>query len=139
MNWDEYYINICHSIKLKSKDPKKKVGSCLVSNNNRILSTGYNGLKEGADDNIDWNNRKLVHSLIIHSEMNTILYSSSNYKDAVLYSTLSPCSECIKLIACSNIKKIIFDEKYKDYDNVKNICNFYNIELKQINYYSKLV
>ncbi len=131
MDWNEYFINICHSVKLRSKDPKKQVGSILVSNTNKIISSGYNGLRAGTNDNINWNNRELVHKLIIHAEMNVLLHSESKFENAILYSTLSPCKECIKLIACSNINKIIYDSKYKDYNIVKDICDFYNIELVQ--------
>lgn len=64
--------------------------------------------------------------------MNCILYADSKYEDAILYCTLSPCSTCIKLIACSNINKIFYKEKYKDIDIVENVCSFYNIELIQL-------
>lgn len=131
-SWDDYFIKICNIVKLRSKDPKTQVGSCLVSNDNRIISTGYNSLKAGVDDNIDWDNRELVHNLIIHSEMNCLLYATSRFENTTLYSTLSPCCHCIKLIGSSGVVKVIFQDKYKDYDVVKEICIFYNIELKQI-------
>lgn len=131
-SWDEYFINICEVIKSRSKDIKKQVGACLVSEDNKIISTGYNGLKAGCNDNIDWNNRELVHSLVLHAEANCLLYSKSKFINTRLYCTLSPCKECTKLIASSGVTKIIYKDKYKDYDNVKDICKFYNIELYQI-------
>lgn len=131
-SWDNYFINICNVIKLRSKDKKKQVGACLVSDDNKIISTGYNGLKKGSNDNIDWNDRELVHNVVLHAEMNCLLYATSKFENARLYCTLSPCKECIKLIASSGVTKIIYEEKYKDYNNVKNICKFYNIELIQI-------
>ena len=129
--WDEYFMQLCNIVKLRSKDPKKQVGSILVSNDNRIISTGYNGLKKGSNDNIDWDNRDLVHLLVLHSEMNCLLYATSKFENTTLYSTLSPCHNCIKLIASSGVKKIIYQDKYKDYDSVKKICQFYKIEINQ--------
>jgi dCMP deaminase len=132
MNWDEYFLNIASMVALKSKDTKKKVGTVLVSlDNNRVLSTGFNGLPANVNDNIDWDNRELVHSLIIHAELNCILYASSRFENAILYSTLSPCKDCVKIIAAANIKKIIFIEKYKDYDIVVNLCKTFNINIHQ--------
>ena len=132
MNWDDYFLNIATIVALKSKDIKRKVGTVLVSlENNRILSTGYNGLPTNVDDNINWNNRELVHSLIIHAELNCILYASSKFENAILYSTLSPCKDCIKIIAAANIKKIIFIEKYKDYNIVVDLCKIFNINIQQ--------
>lgn len=130
MNWNEYFINIAKMIALKSKDTKKQVGAILVSEkDNRILSTGYNGLPSNINDNIDWNDRNLVHSLIIHAEMNCILYASSRFENSILYSTLSPCKDCIKIIAAANIKKIIYLDEYKDLYISKNLCKKFNIEL----------
>jgi dCMP deaminase len=130
-SWDDYFIQMCNVIKLRSRDTRKQVGAVLVSNDNRIISTGYNGLKSGSDDLIDWNDRKLVHLLVLHAEVNCLLYATSKFANTILYSTLSPCNQCIKLIASSGVKKIIFQDKYKDFEIVKNICNFYKIELIQ--------
>jgi dCMP deaminase len=132
-SWDKYFLMICDVVKLRSKDPKRQVGSCLVSDDNRILSSGYNGLMSGSNDDIDWSNRDLVHSLVLHSESNTLLYNTTKISNTKLYSSTSPCTECIKLIACAQVKKIIFKEKYKDFEKVKKICEFYNIEIIQHN------
>ena len=129
--WDEYFMQLCNVVKLRSRDTKRQVGSILVSDDNRIISTGYNGLKKGSNDDIDWNNRDLIHLLVLHAEVNCLLYATSRFENTTLYSTLSPCHNCIKLIASSNVKKIIYQDKYKDYDSVKEICQFYNIEITQ--------
>lgn len=135
MNWNEYFINIAKIISLKSKDIKRQVGAILVSEkDNRILSTGYNGLPANINDNIDWNNRELVHSMIIHAEMNCILYANNKYENSILYSTLSPCKDCIKIIAAAKIKKIIYLEEYKDLSISKELCKKFNIEL--VKYYN---
>lgn len=134
MNWNEYFMNIAINISLKSKDKKKQVGAVLISKDNkRIISTGYNGLPANSNDNIDWTNRDLVHSLIIHAEMNCILYASSKFDNAILYSTLSPCKDCIKIIAAANIKTVIYLNKYKDFEISKSLCKYFNIKLLSIN------
>lgn len=131
-SWDKYFIMMCDVIKLRSKDPKRQVGACLVSTiDNRIISCGYNSLKAGVDDNIDWNDRELVHSLVLHAEMNAILYSNSRFENTILYCSLSPCRDCIKLVIAANITKIIYKDKYKDIDTVNKICQSYNITIEQ--------
>ena len=130
MNWNEYFMNIAKMVSLKSKDTKRQVGAILVSQkDNRILSTGYNGLPSHINDNIDWNNRELVHSMIIHAEMNCILYAETKYENSILYSTLSPCKDCIKIIAAANITKVIYLEEYKDLEISKYLCQSFGIEL----------
>ena len=134
MNWNEYFMNIAKMVSLKSKDTKRQVGAILVSQkDNRILSTGYNGLPSHINDNIDWNNRELVHSMIIHAEMNCILYASSKFENCILYSTLSPCKDCIKIIAAANIKQIIYLDDYKDLSVSKELCKKFNIKLVSYN------
>ena len=47
LNWDEYFISIAKLSAMRSKDPNTQVGCCIVSEDNRILSVGYNGAPNG--------------------------------------------------------------------------------------------
>jgi dCMP deaminase len=131
-SWDEFFLNLCETIKIRSPDPKTKVGSVLVSEDHRVIANGYNGLPSGCDENIDWTDRILVRKMIIHSEVNTILYAQSRYKNATLYTSLSPCCECIKVIAAAGIKRVIYSNEYKDILEVKKLCNVFSIEITKI-------
>ena len=131
ISWDQYFMNIADVVKTRSLDPKTQVGAVLVSmKDNRIISTGYNSVCAGMDDSsIDWTNRDYVHQIVIHAETNAILYAQSKFEDAILYSTLSPCKDCIKLLSATKIRKIIYKDEYRDIEHVKNLCNFFKIEL----------
>lgn len=132
LSFNEYFMNIAQQVKLRSPDIIK-VGAIIVSNkNNTIISTGYNGAPRNCNDSIDWTDRSLVRSVVIHAEMNAILYAQSRFEDSTMYITMSPCSQCIKLIAAANIKKIYYCTEYKDFSTVKELCNYFNIELTQI-------
>lgn len=50
ITWDEYFMGIAKLSSLRSKDPNTQVGCCIVSDDNRILSVGYNGAPNGFDD-----------------------------------------------------------------------------------------
>ena len=40
---------------MRSKDPNTQVGACIVSEDNKILSMGYNGFPKGcSDDEFPW-------------------------------------------------------------------------------------
>ena len=43
ISWEEYFMAIAKLSAMRSKDPSTQVGACIVSNDNRILSIGYNG------------------------------------------------------------------------------------------------
>ena len=51
ISWDSYFMSIAKLSALRSKDPSTQVGACIVSNDNRILSIGYNGAPNGFHDN----------------------------------------------------------------------------------------
>ena len=44
ISWDEYFMGIAMLAAKRSKDPNTQVGACIVSPDNIIISTGYNGI-----------------------------------------------------------------------------------------------
>ena len=50
INWDEYFMGIAFLSAKRSKDPNTQVGACIVSQDNKILSMGYNGFPNGCSD-----------------------------------------------------------------------------------------
>lgn len=131
-SWDEYFLRIADVVSIRSPDPIYKVGAVVVSSDNRIIGTGYNGFIPGFNEAmIDWNDRNSIRPYIIHAEMNAIIYSKKSLDWCKLYVTLSPCDQCIKLIAASGIKTIIYRDVYKDLNFVRSFCINNNIRLVQ--------
>lgn len=128
--WNMYYMRICEIVKTRSPDIIK-VGCVLVSMiDNRIISTGYNSVCANMDHStINWTDRELVSNVIIHAEINALLYSQSKFEDAILYITRSPCIQCLKAISATKIKKIVYKDEHKDFKIVKNISKILGIEL----------
>lgn len=55
ISWDEYFMGVAMLSGMRSKDPNSQVGACIVSNDNKILSMGYNGFPKGcSDDEFPW-------------------------------------------------------------------------------------
>ena len=52
LDWDTYFMAVAKLSAKRSKDPSTQVGACIVSEDNRILSIGYNGTPNGFDDDI---------------------------------------------------------------------------------------
>ena len=119
ISWDEYFMGVAILSGLRSKDPGTQVGCCIVSQDNKILSMGYNGLPMGcSDDDFPWEREgeplDTKYLYVAHSELNAILnYSGGSLAGAKLYVSLFPCNECAKAIIQSGIKEIIYDcDKY---------------------------
>lgn len=125
ISWEEYFMSIALLSSLRSKDPHTKVGACIVSQDHKVLSLGYNGMPIGIDDTmIPWaghdshlpeNDTKYPY--VCHAELNAILNSNHNLQGSTVYVTLFPCNECTKAIIQAGIKKIVYlSDKYHDTD-----------------------
>ena len=116
ISWEEYFMAIAKLSAMRSKDPSTQVGACIVSNDNRILSIGYNGAPNGFDDEkFPWGregeNLDTKYPYVCHAEMNAILNYRGSKKDlesAKIYVDLFPCNECAKIIIQSGIKEVIY-------------------------------
>lgn len=127
ISWDQYFMGIAMLSRERSKDPNTQVGACIVGEDNRILSVGYNGMPQGCeDDDMPWGRDGSAldskYMFVCHAELNAILNyrGTGSMKGARVYVTLFPCNECAKAIIQSGIKEVIYrDNKYPDSDSVK--------------------
>ncbi len=119
ISWDEYFMGVSILSGMRSKDPNTQVGACIVSEDNKILSMGYNGFPNGcSDDEYPWCregeplDNKYFYST--HSELNAILnYRGGSLEGAKIYVSLFPCNECAKAIIQAGIRTVIYDsDKY---------------------------
>lgn len=121
ISWDEYFMGVAVLSGMRSKDPNTQVGACIVSEDHKILSMGYNGFPTGcSDDEFPWEREgeplENKYFYTTHSELNAILnYRGGSLEGATIYVTLFPCNECAKAIIQSGIKTVVYDEdKYKN-------------------------
>lgn len=120
ISWDEYFMGVAKLAGFRSKDPSTQVGACIVNDENKILSVGYNGFpKDCSDDEFPWEREgddpyELKYFYVTHSEMNAILnFRGGSLQGSKLYVTLFPCNECAKAIIQAGIKTVIYEsDKY---------------------------
>ena len=125
--WKDFFMNVAILSSERSKDPSSQVGACVVSSDNIIIGTGYNGLPRGLDDDtFNWSREstnpytETKYPYVCHAEMNAICncHQLSNLQGSILYTTLFPCNECAKIIIQKGIKKVIYlEHKYPDVDS----------------------
>jgi len=110
-NWDEYFLYVAKAVSIKSKDPKCCVGAVIVSDDNIILSTGFNGLARGVHDDeqtlLDADEKLKV---ICHAEDNAIMNAARvggrPLQGSTIYVTKFPCLACCNAIIQVGIKRI---------------------------------
>ena len=117
ITWDEYFMGVAMLAARRSKDPNTQVGACIVSQDNIILSTGYNGLPNGcSDDEYPWEREgeETKYPYVVHAELNAILNANGrDLRGSRLYVALFPCNECAKAIIQAGVKEVLYlSDKY---------------------------
>ena len=122
IDWDTFFMVSAINAKLRSKDPRTQVGA-VITKDNHIISTGYNGTPVYMDDDdFPWDSKgeetndllQIKNTFVIHAEANALDHCyGQNLNGATLYVTLFPCLECTRRIAQTGIKKIVYLEEYQ--------------------------
>jgi len=109
-SWDKTFMEIAHTIALRSKDPSTKIGAVITDENNRIVSVGFNGPPRKIDDNIiPWTLRPDKYNWIIHAEVNAVLFAKANLIGYRCYVTGIPCPSCMLVLIQYGIVEVIYD------------------------------
>jgi len=122
--FDDIFMNLAIQLAQRSHCVKKQVGAVLTKDT-RIISMGYNGPPAGTY-NCDemWPKTGCARNiggsclLAIHAEQNAIMYALMNHASvdgSILYTTLSPCLSCARMIFSVGIKKVIYKDSYASY------------------------
>lgn len=122
ISWDEYFMGVSLLSSMRSKDPSTQVGACIVSNDNKIMSVGYNGFPKGcSDDEFPWersaeNSNDTKYPFVCHAELNAILNAGGqSLVGTRIFVALFPCNECAKAIIQSGIREVVYiSDKYSD-------------------------
>ena len=125
-SWDEYFINIAEQVAKRSKDPSTKTSCVIVDDKNRPISFGSNGFIGGCDETKMSQERPIKYHLVIHAEMNAILFAKKELTNCTLYSLYAPCENCLKHAAQAGIKKIVYKNpvvESKVNNNEKSMTN----------------
>ena len=131
-NWDSYFKEIVQVTSKRSPCDRLKVG-CLLVNDNRIISQGYNGYLPGCD------HKSVVRDgheqATVHAEQNALCDCAKrgvSCKNSTVYVTHYPCIICTRLLLASGIKEIKYIDNYKNDDLVPYFCDQLNVKINQI-------
>lgn len=127
-------MDIALMVAKQSKCKRAQVGAILVKDGN-VIAIGYNGTPSGFCNDCEHSLFENTLPEVLHAESNAIAKcarSTSSADKATLYTTLSPCFECCKLIIQAGISRVVYKEFYRDYDRCEYLLNMCNIKLDQI-------
>jgi dCMP deaminase len=106
--WRAFFMDLAERVALLSKDPRRKVGAVLVTQDRRQLSFGYNGLPAGIPDtpaHLEDRQFKLAHT--VHAEDNCIGQAPFSTVGCSLYLTRFPCQKCAQKIADAGVAEVV--------------------------------
>lgn len=115
LKYDIAYLKMAQEWGKLSHCKRKQVGALIVKDR-MIISDGFNGTPTGFDNCCEDENGETKWE-VLHAEANAILKvaaSTQSCKNATLYITLSPCTQCSKLIHQSGIKRVVYAKAYRD-------------------------
>ncbi len=104
-------MKIAETVAEKSKDPSSKMGCVIVDRNKRVVSLGYNGLLQGADESkMTLSERPMKYYFAIHSEMNALIFAHQDLSGCTLYNRVATCENCLKYCLQAGIKRFVYGE-----------------------------
>ncbi len=123
--WEEYLMSFAIAASKRGTCDRKLVGAVVVQQN-RVITTGYNGSVSGLphcdDEDHDMVKGHCVRT--IHAEMNALTQAAKfgmAVDGASIYTTASPCWDCFRVLANAGIRLFVYAEDYRGEDSMKRI------------------
>lgn len=129
---DRQYLRIAQIISENSYANKMKVGALIVKDQ-IIIADGFNGSPAGFDNTCEDENGK-TFPWVLHAEANAITKiakSNNSSEGSTIYTLVSPCMECAKLIVQAKIKRVVYAVEYKRKEGL-DLLRQANIEVTYI-------
>lgn len=118
MPWRDYFMNMANNVRQRSKDPRTQCGAVLVDQQNRFISSGFNGPPPAIPDmNVDWSAPN-KYPWIIHAENNALWYGCEargmmGLRGCTMFVTSIPCARCMLQMVRARLHEIIWSDHVK--------------------------
>lgn len=141
-DWPDYFMKMADLAAHRSNCMKRRVGCVIVTHDNRVIATGYNGTprnftncNEGgcARCNNPSTSNSLSTCLCLHAEENALLEAGRARIESgsILYCNTCPCLTCSIKIVQSGIKKVVYSQSYSMDDESKRVLKEADVLLEQ--------
>lgn len=128
---DTYYMGIAMAVREKANCTGNRIGAVVVLQN-RVISTGYNGVPEGMKNCLEGGCLRCRNPngrfpsgtgydlcICVHAEQNALL-SGARFgiavEGATIYSTMQPCFGCGKELLQAKVKRIVYLHRWTPSD-----------------------
>ena len=130
--WHAYYLAVCRSVALRSKDPTTQIGCIIVGPAHEIRSTGYNSFPRGINDYVSQRlGRPEKYLWFEHAERNAIYNAAragTPLQGCTIYVEVIPCMDCARAIVQAGIVRVVVDaDRMRQYSSKR-----YDSEFKKV-------
>ncbi|MDP6522785.1 MAG: cytidine/deoxycytidylate deaminase family protein [Kiritimatiellia bacterium] len=142
-DWDTYFMDIAQVVKRRGNCLRRQVAALIVRDH-QVISTGYNGTPRGLANCCDGGCARcssdapsgagLGECVCSHAEENAIVqaaYHGIAVKEASIYSTLSPCLICAKMIINAGIIEVVYESEYQFTEQTQRLFTESGVKLRQ--------
>ncbi len=145
-SWDEYFIGMANYVGTRGTCDRGRAG-CVIARQKRVISTGYVGSPPGLPhcDEVGHEMHKVVNEdgtesmhcvRTAHAEQNAIAQAARfgmALDGATLYSKMTPCYACAKMIIAAGIKRVVSEKDYHASKRSKEILKEAGVKLEIMN------
>ncbi len=145
-SWDEYFIGMANYVGTRGTCDRGRAG-CVIAREKRVISTGYVGSPPGLPhcDEVGHEMHKVVNEdgtesmhcvRTAHAEQNAIAQAARfgmALDGATLYSKMTPCYACAKMIIAAGIKRVVSEKDYHASKRSKEILKEAGVKLEIMN------
>lgn len=134
--WDQHFMSIAHTVAQRSTCPRASVG-CVLTFDNRILTTGHNGSPSKFPHCIDVGCLMADGHCVrcIHAEQNAIIQGARDgihIANATCYTTHFPCFICAKMLINAGVLRVVYSVEYGDTTLSRMFFEYADIETERI-------
>lgn len=133
IDWNTYFMSMAILISKRSPCKRLNVG-CVIVNDNRVITTGYNGFIKNCPHISKI--RDGHEQMTVHAEQNAVCDAAQrgvSLKNSKAFITHFPCINCCKVLISSGIKEIIYLNNYKNDELVSQLSEQSNISITLFN------
>lgn len=131
-SWDTYFREIVQVTASRSPCERLQVG-CLLVQNNRIISQGYNGFLPGCQHTSIV--RDGHEQATVHAEQNAIADCAKrgvSCASSIAYITHYPCIICCRILLAAGISNIKYIHDYRNDPLVVHFCGEMGVLIEKI-------
>lgn len=131
MKHDDFYMGVASMCEIMSHEVERPVGCVIVYEG--ILAEGWSGTPSGFPNETRDEEGNTVPE-VVHAEANAIAKCAKRgiaTEGATVYTTLSPCFDCAKLILQSGITEVVYKTEYFRQDGLQ-LLRYAGVETRQL-------